>query len=275
MPELPEVQTIVQQLKNKVIGKTIIKALVLRDSTIAYPDVDNFCSEIKNKTIEDISRRGKFIKISLSENYTLVAHMRMTGRLYEMPEDFPDEKHLRVKFILNDDKTLRFVDPRPFGRIWLAKNDIIDSISGIDKLGLEPFNENLTLEYLKDSFKNKKKPIKNILLEQNIVTGIGNIYADEILNDAKINPMKLASELNKEDLKRLADSIPRIIKINLDECLNNIDDQLSNLLGYQKSSTIKVYKHDGKQCPNCDSIIEKTKISSRSSYFCPNCQKLT
>ena len=169
MPELPEVETVKNTLKRRVLGKTILGVDVLYN-IIVSPTKEEFIKLIKNQEIIDIKRRGKWLMFELN-NYYLLSHLRMEGKYY-----FDDNitKHDHVIFYLND-MTLKYNDTRKFGRMYLIKKEIVNDVKPLNELGLEPFDANLTSDYLKDKYKNKRLPIKTLLLDQSIITGIGYI----------------------------------------------------------------------------------------------------
>lgn len=167
MPELPEVETIKSIIEPQIQGLTIEKVTVSRPEVIAYPVASAFCNSLTGQTISQMERRGKFLIIAL--------HLRMTGCLLVTPSDFPKEKHTHIVMALSDKKERRFSDTRRFGRFWLLKNGKADTYSGIDKLGIEPLSPALTAEYLNAHLGKRKKAIKECLLDQSGVAGIGNI----------------------------------------------------------------------------------------------------
>ena len=178
MPELPEEKKIKNGLIKKVKGRKIIGCQVLYKGIIAYPETEKFIERITNQTIKDIKRRGKFIIFEL-DDYNLISHLRMEGK-YFIKSPFDEvSKHDHVIFSLDNNQELRYNDTRKFGKLHLVKKDELD-ITPISKLGLEPWDKALTTDYLKQKL-NKKKAIKTLLLDQSIISGIGNIYADEIL----------------------------------------------------------------------------------------------
>ena len=199
MPELPEVETVKNGLIKKVKGRKILKCKVLWDGIIAYPDKQEFIKEITNQTINDITRRGKFLMFIL-DDYYLISHLRMEGKYFIKESTEELNKHDHVIFSLDNSKELRYNDTRKFGKMYLVKFNELDK-SPISKLGKEPWDEDLTKEYLKEKL-NKKKAIKTLLLDQSIITGIGNIYADEILFLSHIHPETYGANLTDKNLKR-------------------------------------------------------------------------
>lgn len=181
MPELPEVEAVKRVLEPQIQGLTVKNVIVNRSEVIAHPGADEFCRRLTGKSFSGMARRGKFLLICLEGGYRLVIHLRMTGCLLCTPTDLPVEKHTHLIFRLSNGKELRFSDTRRFGRIWLLENDETDIYSGIEKLGLEPFAPDFSTDYLITRLGKRKKAIKECLLEQSVIAGIGNIYSDEIL----------------------------------------------------------------------------------------------
>ena len=187
MPEKPEVITVVNSLKRYLLGKTIQSVDVFWNAIISYPNVPTFQEEIKQEQIHDITCRGKWIVISLT-NYLLLIHLRMEGKFFFRKTGTPRSKHEHILFHLTDGEDFRFCDTRKFGRIVLVSKADAYSREPLCSLGLEYYDANLTPDYLLEHFKTKRIPIKTTLLDQTIIAGIGNIYDDEILFATKINP---------------------------------------------------------------------------------------
>lgn len=185
MPELPEVEAVKRVLEPQLQGRRIENVIVRRPEVAAHPAADAFCSRLAGQTISGMARRGKFLMITLVSGDHIVLHLRMTGCLLLTPADRPEEKHTHIVFQLNDGRELRFSDTRRFGRFWLLKDNETDLYSGIDQLGKEPFDPAFSAEYLNAHFGKRKRAIKECLLEQSVIAGIGNIYSDEILFAAK------------------------------------------------------------------------------------------
>ena len=204
MPELPEVETIKRVIEPQIQGLIIESVTVKRPEVTAHPAADEFCKRLAGQTASHMTRRGKFLVIQLNSNDRIILHLRMTGCLLLTPADYPEEKHTHIIFSLSNGKELRFSDTRRFGRFWLLSKDKADTYSGIDKLGAEPLDKLLTAEYLHTHLGKRKKAVKECLLDQNIIAGIGNIYSDEILYTAGIYPARPANSLNMEDWERLA-----------------------------------------------------------------------
>lgn len=208
MPELPEVETIRRVLEPQIKGLTITAVTVNRPEVIGHPTAEEFCQTLTGQTIDTMTRRGKFLSVLLDSGDYFVLHLRMTGCLLLTPADYPAEKHTHIVFHLSSGDELRFSDTRRFGRFWLFRKGESDTYSGMDKLGLEPFDNSLTADYLQQYFGKRKKAIKECLLEQSVIAGIGNIYSDEILFTSGIHPARPANGLTYAELEHLAAAIP-------------------------------------------------------------------
>ena len=188
MPELPEVETVKETLKKQLLNR-IIKDDIINYNIVEKPSVSEFKEKIKNQKIIDIKRRGKWLLFELSDYY-LLSHLRMEGKYYIKNKDDEVTKHQHVIFKLDNDLELRYNDTRKFGRMYLFNKEDAFNQKPLNELGLEPWDDKLNVSYLKDKYKTKKLPIKTTLLDQSIIVGIGNIYADEILFLSNINPYK-------------------------------------------------------------------------------------
>ena len=269
MPELPEVETVKESLKLRLNKKKITKARVFWDNIIAYPNKDEFIKEITEQTINDVKRRGKFIIFDLDDFY-LLSHLRMEGKYFFKTKNDEINKHEHVIFDLDDGTELRYMDTRKFGKMYLIKKDEIDKKGPLIELGLEPWDDKLNSKYLLEKYKNKKLPIKSVLLDQSVIVGIGNIYADEILFASKINPKSYADRLTKPKLKEIIDNTKKVFEHSLKYkgTYPNIDGKRGTF-----EEHLMVHKRQGKKCYNCGSIIIKEKVGGRGTYYCPKCQK--
>ena len=274
MPELPEVETVRRIIEPQVVGQRIQSVRVLNDQIIAHPTPDEFTQRLQGRTITSMGRRGKFLLFNLDNGDQLYLHLRMTGQLLVTPQDYPHEKHTHFMADLSGGKQIRFVDVRRFGRFWYFEKDEPDTVTGIDKLGLEPDDPGLTAEYLTEKLGKRKKAIKEALLDQSIVAGIGNIYADEILFACGIHPEKKCSDLTRGEMILLAELIPEEIAYYTDKNKTTPEEYLTGAgQDYQNTPYLHVYGHAGKPCPVCGAILEKTTIGGRTSVYCPKCQR--
>ncbi len=274
MPELPEIETVKSIIEPQIRGTTIKNTVVSQAKVIAYPTSSEFCERITGKKIISMSRKGKFLMIHLENGDRIILHLRMTGCLLVTPPDFPMQKHTHVIMQLSCGMELRFSDTRRFGRFWLLKSDEKDGYSGIDKLGIEPLSADFNAEYLRGRFGKRKKAIKECLLDQSAIAGIGNIYSDEILFRAKINPSTAANSLTEKDWKRLAIEIPICLRYFIKKNKITQKDYLAAKgQDYRNTPFLQVYGHAGEPCPCCGETLVRTVIGGRSSVYCPNCQK--
>lgn len=274
MPELPEVETVKESLKLKLIGKTIRSVNILWDNIIAYPSKEEFIIEIGNKTIIDIKRRGKFLMFDLNDYY-LLSHLRMEGKYFFKNNSEEINKHEHVIFDLGNNEELRYMDTRKFGKMYLINKDEIGNIGPLKELGLEPWDDNLTCKYLIEKYKNKKLPIKSVLLDQSIIVGIGNIYADEILFLSKISPLKASNLLNEEEcldiIKYTREVLEKAIKMG--GTTIRTYSSVDGVHGLFQNELL-VHGKDNSNCPICNEKIDKIRVGGRGTYYCPKCQEL-
>ena len=273
MPELPEVETVVRGLRAKVVGRIIRKVNIYYENIIEYPDVCSFQEKIKNQKINEINRYGKWI-IFVLDRYYLLSHLRMEGKYFLKPKGATLEKHEHVSFVLDNDMELRYMDVRKFGKMQLIEKENINKIGPFLEMGLEPWDKKLNTLYLKEKFLRKKLPIKSCLLDQRIIVGIGNIYADEILFLSKINPLKEANSLSFEELERIIDNTKLVLEKAIEKGGTTIRSYTS-LNGIHGLFQQELYVHskEGQKCLICGSDILKIKVGGRGTYYCPKCQK--
>lgn len=273
MPELPEVETVKETLKKEILGRKIIDVKVFYPNIIEYPTSDEFIKNIINQKINDMKRRGKWLLFEL-DDYYLLSHLRMEGKYIFRTNNEKIGKHEHVSFYLDDGRELRYQDTRKFGRMHLIKKEELYNRKPLNEIGLEPWDELLTEKYLKEKYSKKRLPIKTVLLDQSIMVGVGNIYADEILFLSKINPHKKCFELDNQKLKM-------IIKNTREVLQKAIDAGGTTIRSYESSEgvhgrfqqSLLVHNHEKDKCPNCENVIIREKIGGRSTYYCVNCQK--
>ena len=269
MPELPEVETIVRDLRRWLVGRTITGAEIYWPRTIATPDVATFRAALLGQRIVGVDRRAKFIIIRL-ERGALLIHLRMTGQLLLAPADSePDLCHLRVALTL-DGQRLLFRDTRKFGRMCLV-DDPEATLAG---LGPEPLESSFTAEELGARLHERRGPIKSLLLDQRILAGLGNIYADEALYAAGIAPQRRACTLGRDEIAALH----KAIREELERGIRNRGTTLSDYLDAEgrrgnHGEHLWVHGRAGQLCRRCGSAIVRSRVGGRSSYHCPGCQK--
>jgi formamidopyrimidine-DNA glycosylase len=314
MPELPEVEYTARQLRNAITSATIREALVFWERTIGHPSLPEFLAEIADRRILDVRRRGKFLIIDLSEELILTIHRRMTGNLLLLSpgweidtslkttdplawnvkgpliqrfstentddkestsnETSSDVLYCRVCFNLADGRRLLFTDPRKFGRIelWPSEREQ-EALKG---LGPEPLSDEFTVETLSKSLAGRKGAIKQVLLNQEIIAGLGNIYADEALYYAFIHPLRPANSLTPAEIQLLHEGIVSVLTLGIEHGGTSFSEY-RDLWGEagDNYNHVRVYHQQGKPCLRCGTPIERIVVAQRSTHFCPTCQKLT
>lgn len=274
VPELPEIEAIRRVIEPQIQGLAIEQVTVNRPEVIAHPAADEFCTRMTGQFFTEIDRRGKFLILCLSSGDKVVLHLRMTGCLLVTPADYPEEKHTHFVFHLSGGRELRFSDTRRFGRFWLLRQGEADPYTGMEKLGREPFDPEFSTEYLRACLGKRKKAIKECLLDQSVIAGIGNIYSDEILFAARIHPERPANTLTKEEWDRLASAIPERLAFFIKTNETTPEEYLAAKgQNYRNTPFLRVYGHGGEPCPVCGEILCRSVIGGRSSVYCPVCQK--
>ncbi|MFW6264059.1 MAG: DNA-formamidopyrimidine glycosylase [Cyanobacteriota bacterium] len=283
MPELPEVETVCRGLNTVTRQHIILGGEVLLQRTLAFPiPVPEFLAGVTGKQIQHWQRRGKYLLAQLvSPSETaggwLGVHLRMTGQLLWLTQDTPLQKHTRVRLFFENGQELRFVDMRTFGKMWWippskAPEEIM---TGLRQLGVEPFSAEFSAQYLETKLKSRQRSIKAVLLDQNIVAGLGNIYADEALFLSGIRPNAIASNLTLPQLERLHTAIIKVLQTAIDKGGTTFSDFL-NVMGVNGNykGVAWVYGRTGEPCRVCGTAIERIKITGRSTHLCPKCQSL-
>lgn len=269
MPELPEVETVKNVLKKDLIG------LKIKDVLVFYPEmiktgVDDFKKNLIGEEIIDIKRQGKWL-IFETNHYDLVSHLRMEGK-YFYTKDSKPQKHEHVILRFDNGNLLRYKDTRKFGVMYLVKKDKLYTDTPLKELGLEPFSKDLTVSYLKNKFKSKKIPIKTVLLDQSIMTGLGNIYVDEVLFKSHIFPLKKAYLLTDLECDQIIHNASQILTEAISLGGTTIRSYTSSL-GVTGSYQNKLLVHTKEVCSSCNHPIQIIKVGGRSTYYCPNCQR--
>lgn len=270
MPELPEVETVKNGLKKRILKNKIINCKILYSGIIEYPDTSSFIKNITNQTINDIKRKGKYLIFEL-DDYFLVSHLRMEGKYFIKDNNSYISKHDHVIFTLDNQLELRYNDTRKFGKMHLVKKDELN-LTPLSKLGLEPWDNKLDINYLKDKL-NKKKAIKTLLLDQSIIAGIGNIYADEVLFLSKIHPETNGCNLTNEELQLIIDNTRKILSeaIALGGTTIHTYTAVDGITGRFQQKLL-VHQKESQDCPVCQTKIIKIFVNGRGTYYCPKCQ---
>ena len=269
MPELPEVETIKNELAPLVTGRRIKSVEFLWAKTLFSPSLDEFESRVKGRTIASLGRRGKYLIVRLDSGDSILVHLRMTGSFLVSREKKPPDSHIRAIIHLDDGSNMFFIDPRKFGKFQLVSGDEWSR----GKLGPEPLSDEFTTKVLAQLLSGKKAPIKAVLIEQELIAGIGNMYADEALYEARIHPLRMADSLSGEEIKRLHRAIRHVLKTAIESGGASISDYFRP--GGERGSAhegFKVAHRRGGECPVCGGPIARIVVRQRGTYFCPGCQ---
>ena len=276
MPELPEVQTVVDDLKqSRLIGNTVTRVRVFYPRIIAEPTASQFQRQVTGSTITGISRRGKYIILDLSTSIHWLIHLRMTGHIYIDSGKLRRGKHDHVVLGLADGRELRYHDPRKFGRFYLV--DHPEKIVG--KLGPEPLSKAFTAKMLATLFAPRKRMLKPLLLDQTFIAGLGNIYVDEALWDAKLHPCRNTGSLGVSEIRRLHRAIRRVLRQgikNKGTTLGAGETGFSSATGRRGSNKtqLRIFRRTDMPCPRCQGAISRLIVGQRSSFVCETCQSL-
>lgn len=279
MPELPEVENVRKGLNEIVVGETITKVEVRWPRIIESPNHNDFAHRLMGQTIEKVERRGKFLLFYFTKD-ALISHLRMEGK-YQLVEPEKDgrlprrDKHMHVLFHLKSGRKLIYHDVRKFGRMSLVEKGSEFEHKSLQKLGPEPTKEAFQLEAMQEFLTRRTKAIKGVLLDQQMVVGLGNIYADEVLFHAKIHPVNPANRLTDAEEIRLHAATIKIMEQAIEKGGTTIRTY-KNAFGVEGSfqNHLKVYGRDGEACPDCGNEIEKIKVAGRGTHYCPFCQPL-
>lgn len=289
MPELPEVETTVNELKEKVLKRTFLDIWTDAEKLIKKPSFEKFKKSIIGKKIEEIERKGKLTLIKLNDNKAILIHQKLTGHLLagkwkkqgkewkplgkgELRD--PMNRFIHIIFFLDKDLMLALSDLRKFARIEFWDYDLLMKSKRIKELGIDPMDKSFTFLEFEKRIKDKSGKIKQVLMNQKLIAGIGNIYSDEILFYAGVKPSRRAKNLKKNELKKIYTGIKKILR----EAIKVKGDSFSDYRRPDGSKGrfqdfSKVYRREGKKCFKCNSIILREKIGGRSAHYCPKCQK--
>lgn len=273
MPELPEVETVRRGLEKLIIGSKIIDVQLLYPKVITG-DGQQFITGVMNTEFKQIDRRGKYLLLRLSNNHTIVSHLRMEGQYSVESLETVPYKHTEIVFELSDKRALFYNDTRRFGRMALTTTGFENTeVPSLSKLGPEPTEEQLTLSYMKAIFSKSRRPVKTFLLDQTQIAGIGNIYADEVLWQSKIHPKTPANVLDEVQLSVLRANIISEIKRAIKHHGTTVHS-FSNVFGEvgKFQNELQAYGHAGEPCLRCNTPMVKIKVGQRGTTFCPFCQ---
>ena len=268
MPELPEVETIVNGLQKQIVGKKIVRVRIILPK-IVRGDAEDFITLVSGTTIQKVCRRGKMLVVDLAEGKSILIHLKLSGQLVFSSSDAPVIKHTHLILELSDGYQLRYLDVRQFGYLCLTDASMVQELtpSGADPLEISG-------DEFKGLIQSRKTRLKSLLLDQSFLAGIGNIYADEILHKVGIHPLQHSHTLNEIQITRLYQAMQEILRQAIEQRGSSISDYVdsSGQKGdYQRYH--QVYQRQGQPCLTCHEKIVRVKIGGRSSHFCPNCQK--
>lgn len=270
MPELPEVETIKNDLLSQIVGRCFTRVVLLWEGIVRGVSAEEFCRKLIGQRVEGVERRGKYLLFLLSGGETLILHLKMSGSLLLKPAAAEPDDYARAIFYLDDGRRLCFCDRRKLGVMWLVRDR--DAVVG--KLGPEPLEPGFTAEVLGKLLSQRRAPIKALLCDQGFLAGIGNMYADEALFRARIHPLREAGNLSREEIKRLHQAILQVLRQAIGKGGASVDTYLrpDGELG-EAHFDFQVAHRRGEPCAICGIPIERIPLRGRSTYFCPRCQK--
>jgi formamidopyrimidine-DNA glycosylase len=274
MPELPEVETVVRDLRAHGLEQAVIRDVAVRWPRTVGGRPERFCHALAGRTIVTLSRRAKYIVATLDTGSRLLIHLRMTGKLRFAEHEEQPGKHDHVIITLADGRRLLFNDTRKFGRLQLAE----PGASTLDGLGPEPLEEAFTLTVLRQQLQGKSRQLKPLLLDQATVAGLGNIYVDEALWQARLHPERRADTLTAAETRRLHTAIREVLQRAVDNCGTTLGSGQTNFYSVagrrgSNADVLQVFRRDGQPCPRCRTTLERSVVGQRGTHFCPRCQK--
>ncbi len=274
MPELPEVETIRRDLEERVEGKRIEKVVIKNEKSVKVPCSGEFIEKMERKVFDEVHRRGKYLILGLDSEDSLVLHLGMTGSLiYSKAGEEID--YSRVVFLLENSTQLSFTDVRGFGGLWFVPDGKFEEVvPALVSLGPEPLEAGFTLEKFKQLLKDRKGKIKTVLMDQSLIAGIGNVYAQEALFLSGIHPSRGPSSLLEGEIEQLYRNLVHVLREAIAYRGSSIKNYV-DLVGRQGSyePRLRVYGRAGSNCPRCGHLIERMKVGGRGTCFCPRCQK--
>lgn len=273
MPELPEVETVRKILEPLLINHKIIGIRIFLNKIIKNPDILTFKSKILGQTIHEVQRKAKLLIFVLDDD-VLLSHLRMEGKYYYQKQDEKiNWKHVLLVLDLDNGYQLRYHDTRRFGTFHLQNKKEYQTLKPYINIGPEPWNQLVTIDYLKEKWINKKQKVKTALLDQTVISGLGNIYTDEVLFISKIHPETAVNKLTNQDLDAIINNSIKILRLSIKLGGSTIATYTSSLgIKGTFQNHLQVHTRVNKSCFACQNIIKKTKVNNRGTYFCPYCQ---
>ena len=284
MPELPEVETVARDLRRLVVGARIRAVRVRWQRTLRSEDPAAFAAAVVGRTILAVGRRAKLVVLDLDgpDRAAITIHLKMTGQLFVVPEDAPDDPYLRLTLELGDGRELRFRDIRKFGRIGVSRRDpatgdLVGELGGPKRFagfGPEPLDEAFTVGRFRTLLGGRRGRLKPMLMDQAVLAGVGNIYADEALWAARLHPLRRAASLRRADELRLYRELRRILAEAVERRGSSVDDYTAPDGDGSMQEHLAVYQRTGEPCPRCGRPIRRIVIGARSTHLCTFCQRL-
>ena len=274
MPEMPEVETIRRTLADKVEGRKIIRVDIGLPRLVKWPTAPEFQAVLTDRTITKLVRRGKYLLFYLDNNLVLIVHLRMTGRLCYITPGSEQDKFTHILFTLDNGDSLLYADTRTLGTLYLMPEEELWRIAGLASMGPEPLSAEFTLEYFSDMLSKRRAKIKSVLLNQKLIGGLGNIYVDEALAIACIDPERIASSLTSKEANYLHQAINQVIADGIEHggtTFRDYRDGVGQSGSHQRY--LQVYGRTNEPCQRCGGIIVRKEVAGRGTHYCPNCQK--
>jgi len=275
MPELPEVEHVARSLDTLIKGRKVVSARLLRSRLAPDTTPNEFAAKLKNSTINFIHRRGKHILFDLDNGQTLITHLRMSGRFMLLTSDREDPKFTHAVFYFGDEKRLVFQDTRHFGLMKIVKTEHLGEAKELKKLAPEPFSDEFTPEYLRAKLDASGRSLKEFLLDQTKVCGLGNIYASEAMFRSRANPQIAARDLSRRKTNTLFEQIRAVLAEAIGHSNGQPPDPENLEGGYfsVNDDAWLVYDREKLPCPNCQTPISRVKQGGRSTFYCRKCQR--
>jgi formamidopyrimidine-DNA glycosylase len=271
LPELPEVEYVARQLRQELVGHRLAQVRVWWDGAVLGMEPRAFEAHLRDRRVVAIGRRAKYLLVELDDGTTLVIHRRMSGNLV-FATDGEDTPYTRVEFLLDDGRRLRFTDPRKFGRLALVPQGALPA--HFARLGPEPLESEFTVEALAARLADRRRPLKALLLDQTVVAGLGNIYADEALFHARLHPLRTGASLSRAEVARLREGIQEVLLGAIEHGGTTFGRHrdVYNEAGLHLEH-VAAYRRTGQPCPRCGQPITRITVAQRGTHFCPTCQQ--
>lgn len=274
MPEMPEVETIRRTLADKVVGRRIEAVKINLPRLVKWPSVSEFKEAVTGRKIERLDRRSKYLLFHLEHDLVMVVHLRMTGRLYYVPAGYPHDKFTHIVFDLDNNDAMIYADSRTLGTLYAIHRAELGRIAGLATMGPEPLSPEFTFDYFRMMLKKRQSSIKAVLLNQQVIGGLGNIYVDESLAVAGIAPTRSAASLSEDEANKLYRAINQVIEegiVHGGTSFRDYRDGVGQTGSHQHY--LRVYGRKGQPCQRCGTPIVRTEVGGRGTHFCPNCQR--